>query len=65
MISGIECGKIKFLKKQSHISMVFSDYFLVYSKNVVYFMSSIIHRGGRGSEIVIRKLRVYVNGMFY
>jgi hypothetical protein len=24
-----------------------------------------MHRGGRGSEIVVRKLRVYVNGMVW
>jgi hypothetical protein len=31
-ISGVECGKIEFLKKPSHISIAFSDYLLVYSK---------------------------------
>jgi hypothetical protein len=33
-IGGVECGKIEFLKKPSRISIAFSDYFLVYSKNV-------------------------------
>jgi hypothetical protein len=33
-ISGVECGKIVFLKKPSRISIAFSDYFLVNSKNV-------------------------------
>jgi hypothetical protein len=30
-ISGVECGKIEFLKKPSRISIAFSDYFIVYS----------------------------------
>jgi hypothetical protein len=64
-ISGVECGKIRVLKKPSCIStcIAFSDYFLVYSKNIFNVKVCYNYAPGwscHGSEIVVRKLSEYV-----